>query len=49
MKIWDFTVYAILTVLLVDRYSGTGSIGYLIMVAFMVFAFGKKHFDERGS
>ena len=49
MKLWDFTTYTILTVLLVDRYSGTDSIGYLIMIAFMIFAFGKKHFNERGS
>ena len=49
MKLWDFTIYVILTILLVDRYSETESIGYLIIIAFMIFAFGKKHFDERGN
>ena len=49
MKLWDWTVYTILTVLLVDRYSETESLGYLIMVGFMVVAFGKKHFDELGN
>ena len=49
MKLWDFTMYTILTVLLVDRYSETGITGYIIMIAFMIFAFGKKHFSERGN
>ena len=49
MKLWDFTMYTILTVLLIDRYSETGITGYIIMIAFMIFAFGKKHFSERGN
>ncbi len=46
MKLWDWTVYTILTVLLLDRYSETESVGYLIMIAFMVFAFGRKFLGD---
>lgn len=47
MKRWDFTVYTILMILLVDKFIETESAGYLIMIVFMIFSFGKKHFDER--
>ena len=46
MKLWDWTVYMILTVLLVDRFSGTENVGCGIMIAFMVFAFGRKHWGD---
>ena len=48
MRRWDFTVYTILMILLVDKFIETESAGYLILIIFMVFAFGKKQFDERG-
>lgn len=48
MRRWDFTVYTILMILLVDNFIEKESAGYLILIIFMVFAFGKKQFDERG-
>lgn len=48
MRRWDFTVYTILMIMLVDEFIETESAGYLILIIFMVFAFGKKQFDERG-
>lgn len=48
MRRWDFTVYTILMIMLVDKFIETESAGYLILIIFMVFAFGKKQFDERG-
>lgn len=47
MKRWDFTVYTILMILLVDKFIETESAGYLIMIVFMIFSFGKNQFDER--
>jgi len=46
MKLWDWTVYMIFTVLLLDRYSETENVGYLIMIAFMVFAYGRKFWGD---
>ena len=42
MKLWDWTVYMVLTVLLVNRFSETENVGYGILIAFMVFAYGRK-------
>ena len=42
MKLWDWMVYMALTALLVDRVNETQSVRYGIMIAFMVFAYGKK-------
>ena len=46
MKLWDWTVYMILTVLLADRFSETKNVGYGIMIAFMVFAYGRKFWGD---
>ena len=43
MKLWDVTIYLILSIHLIDKYMQTGSIGYLLIHAGLVIAFFTKN------
>ena len=43
MRLWDVTIYLILSIHLIDKYMQTGSIGYLLIHAGLVIAFFTKN------
>ena len=46
MKLWDWTVYMILVILLLDVYKRTNSAGYLIILGGLLIAYGRKYWGD---
>ena len=46
MKLWDWTVYMILVILLFDAYELTNSAGYLIILFGLIIVYSRKYWGD---